>query len=217
MAGGKFTFAEPGILVLDPGMHADEFQQITEDVFFWQAYAAAVKSDLSCCARRCADGLVFIDPIALAPAALDELIQIAAPTAIVLTNGNHARSAATYRAKFGIPICAHVDAVAELGIEVDQTFTDEATLLGSFEVVALEGGPAGEVALVADGCVHFGDAVIHLEPHGLRVLPDKYSRDQAALRTALQKLLPFDFELMTFAHGLPVPAHAQRRLASILA
>ena len=94
---------------------ADEFQQVTDGLFFWQAYDPAVKVELSCCARRTARGLVFIDPIPLAREALAELCDIAVPATIILTNGNHARAAAEYRTRFSIPIFAHAGAVADAG------------------------------------------------------------------------------------------------------
>ena len=73
---------------------AAEFHRITDDLFFWQTYAPAVKSDLSCCALRVGGRLVFVDPIPLAKAALADLVADAPPALIVLTNGNHARAAA---------------------------------------------------------------------------------------------------------------------------
>ena len=74
-------------------MRAEEFQQVIDGLYFWQAYDSAVKVELSCCARLTPRGLVFIDPIPLAREALAELCAVAAPAAIILTNGNHARAA----------------------------------------------------------------------------------------------------------------------------
>lgn len=196
---------------------ADEFQQVTDGLFFWQAHAPALKVDLSCCARCTARGLVFIDPIPLARKALAELCAVAKPAAIILTNGNHARAAADYRQRFSIPVLAHTGAVAELGLAVDQEIADGETVLDTFTVIALPGAAPGEIALHADGVLHVGDALIHLAPHGFTLLPEKYCADAKELRVALGKLLRFPFEVLTFAHGLPLVAHARRRLAQILA
>ncbi|MEA3213175.1 MAG: hypothetical protein QOE70_6232 [Chthoniobacter sp.] len=198
-------------------MRADEFQEITKDLFFWQAYEPAVKSDLSCCARRFGDQLIFIDPIPLASAALAELTAATTPLAIIVTNANHARAAADFRRRFSIPILAHAEAASEPGLAIDQTIGDGETVLGHFTAIAIPGAAPGEIALHADGVAHVGDALIHLEPLGFALLPEKYCTDPRELRQGLGKLLRFDFELMTFAHGLPLVYHARRRLEPLLA
>ena len=197
---------------------AEEFQNITPRLAFWQTYEPAVRCDLSCCAIATPCGLVFIDPIPLANDALEELLQLAPPTAIVCTNGNHARSAADFRARFSIPIHAHPEAVAELGFAVDHEVRDGATVCESLTVIELPGAGAGEIALhSAAGTLHLGDALIHLEPLGFALLPDKYCADARELRRSLGKLLRFEFELLTFAHGLPLTVKAHRRLETLLA
>ena len=196
---------------------AAEFQQVTDGLYFWQAYDPAVKVELSCCARRTARGLIFIDPIPLARAALVELCEVTAPAAIILTNGNHARAAAEYRQRFSIPILAHAAAVAELGLAVDQEIADGETVLDGFTVIALPGAAPGEIALHAGGALHVGDALIHLAPHGFAPLPEKYCTDARELRASLGKLLRFQFEILTFAHGLPLVSEARQRLAQLLA
>jgi hypothetical protein len=195
---------------------AAEFQQVTRSLTFWQSYDPTVKVDLSCCARELEAGLVFIDPIPLAPEALDELTAIARPAAIVLTNGNHGRAAAAYRARFNIPVFAHSDAVRELGFGVDQVVEEGDKVLNGLEVIELPGAGAGEIALHHGTALHFGDAVVHLQPLGLSILPDKYCSDAKALRPALSKLLRFDLEILTFAHGLPLATLAHRRLAELV-
>ncbi len=197
---------------------ADEFQLVTPRLAFWQAYEPAVKCDLSCCAPVTPGGLVFIDPIPLAEDALTEVARLALPVAIVCTNGNHARAAADYRARFSIPICAHPAAAGELGVAVDREVREGDTIGGSLTVIELPGAGPGEIALhSAAGAVHLGDALIHVEPLGFALLPDKYCADARELRRSLGKLLRFEFELLSFAHGLPLAAKARSRLESLLA
>ena len=196
---------------------ANEVHEIRPGLFFWQAYEAAVKTDLSCCACGTAKGLVFIDPIPLQKAAEAELLAVAPPRAIILTSGNHAR-AADYRARFAIPHPRpRRSNVAEFPFAVDHTVADGETILDEFTVCAVPGAAAGEIALYRGEVVHLGDAVIHLPPYGFALLPDKYCSDPRQLRGALGKLLRFPFEVLTFAHGLPIVAHARQRLSQLLA
>jgi hypothetical protein len=196
---------------------ADEFQLIRPDLAFWQAYEPAVKCDLSCCARCVDSRLVFIDPIPLAAPALDELLALGKPAAIVLTNGNHTRAALDFRARFSIPILAHPDAVAELGLPIDKELQDGAIVVDALRVITLPGAGAGEIALCGAGVLHMGDALIHIDPPGFAPLPDKYCADPRELRHSLGKLLRSDFEILTFAHGLPLISQARRRLETLLA
>jgi len=198
-------------------MPAPEFQIVRADLAFWQAYEPAVKCDLSCCARLVAGELIFIDPIPLATAALAELTALATPAAIILTNGNHARAAEWFRQRFGIPIHAHPLAAPELGIAVDHPLGAGDAAPGGLSVVELAGAPAGEIALCGGDLAHVGDALIHLEPLGFTTLPEKYCADAREMRRSLGKLLRFNFELLTFAHGLPLASRARERLAELLA
>lgn len=196
---------------------ADEFHQLRPDLFVWQAYEKAVKTDLTCCACRTAEGLVFIDPIPLQKDAEMELLAIAPPRAIVLTSGNHDRAADDYRKRFSVPIYAHSDAAPEFTFPIDHTIADGETILDEFTVHAIAGAAAGEIALQRKDVLHFGDALIHLPPYGFALLPDKYCADPREMRAALGKLLRIPFELMTFAHGLPIVDRAQQRLSLLLA
>jgi hypothetical protein len=196
---------------------AEEIQEIRPGLYFWQAYEPAVKVDLSCCARRTARGLVLIDPIPLAKAALEELLSVGDPAAIVLTGGNHARAAEEYRRRFSIPIHAHAGAAAELDLSVDHTLAEGDTVLDELTVATLSGSTPGEIALHGGDVWHMGDALIHLPPLGFSLLPDKYCDDPKELRRSVEKLLRFPFELLTFAHGLPIVARARQRLAQLLA
>ena len=196
---------------------AEEFQTIRPGLFFWQAYEAAVKTDLSCCACQTTAGLVFIDPILLHKEAETELLAVAPARAIVLTSGNHERAAKHYRTRYSIPIYAHADAAAEFSFEVDHLVKDGETILDAFTVIALPGAASGEIALHRGDSFHVGDALIHLPPPGFAVLPDKYCADVRELRGSLGKLLRFRFEVLTFAHGLPIVLHGRQRLSQLLA
>jgi hypothetical protein len=196
---------------------AEEFQQVRPGLYYWQAYDPAVKTDLSCCACQTAQGLVFIDPVPLQKAPEAELLALAPPRAIILTSGNHARAAEDFRQRFSIPIYAHAEAAPEFSFAVDHQVTDGETILDEFTVATLPGAAEGEIALHRDSAWHLGDALIHAPPFGFAMLPDKYCADPRELRRALQKLLRNPFEVLTFAHGLPIVAHARQRLSQILA
>lgn len=195
---------------------ATDFQTATPSLFAWQAFEPAVKCELSSCALDTADGLIFIDPIGLSEAALGRLLHGRKPRAIILTNGNHTRAAALLRERLGVKVLASADA-SGLEIVPDETLAEGQIAPGEMEVITLPGAGPGEIALVGRGVACVGDALIHLPPEGLRLLPDKYCADAGEMRRSLKKLLSCEFQVVTFAHGAPLVGTACRQLEKLLA
>ena len=200
----------------DPLAVATDFQTINPALFAWQAFEPAVKCDLSSCALDGADGLVFMDPIELSEPALARLLHRRKPGAIILTNGNHTRAAGELRARLGVKVFAGADAIG-LDIVADATLAGGQIAPGGMEIITLPGAGPGEIALVGGGVACVGDALIHLPPEGLRFLPDKYCADPDQMRHSLRKLLSYQFQIMTFAHGAPLVGTARRQLEQLLA
>jgi len=197
---------------------ADEFHEIRDGLYCWQAYDRSVKADLSSTAARTDGGLVFVDPIPLAEEPLARMTAGAKPGAIFLTNANHERAAAAYRDRFAVPVWAHADAAEKLSIAVDRRLEEGAAGPGDFQVIHLPGVGVGEIAIYspgAGGILMMGDALIHLEPLGFAFLPEKYCEEPKLARASLQKLLHFPFDLMTFAHGTPIVSRARQRLQEL--
>ncbi len=192
----------------------------------WQEYDPASKVDLHATAVAVAgSGLFFVDPIPLRPAAMSELLaqtDNTPPAGVFLTNGNHARAAAEFARKLGVPLCATAAAAETAGVQVGIVIPEAggAVFGGAFEAVLLPGAVAGEVAFYrpdGGGLVVIGDALIHLDTHGFAVLPDKYCESPKELRRSLAGLAERKFSTMTFAHGEPLVGQADQRLRALLA
>jgi glyoxylase-like metal-dependent hydrolase (beta-lactamase superfamily II) len=192
---------------------AEEFQTVRPGLYFWQEYDPAVKTDVCCCAFETPEGLVFCDPVPLAAEALAELTAGRQPCGILLTSANHERNAVALARRLGIDIWADVRVRGDL--PATRWFRDGETVLGA-QAIALDGFALGETAFWKDGLLIFGDAVIHVPPYGLAMLPEKYCEDPAAGRTSLKRLLGLPAEIVVFAHGLPVVARARERLAELI-
>ncbi len=197
---------------------AESVEQVAPGLLFWTAYDPSCKANLASVAWRGASGWVFVDPIEAEAEALAEAMAGAPASAILLTNGNHARAAEVYRRRFGVPVHAHPEAVGELGIEVDHPFVAGEEIGGVLPMPIPGGGP-GETALYTPeegGCLFLGDAVINMEETGLALLPKKYCRSEKENRASLKQLLRLDFSLITFAHGTPLRVQAKERLRLLL-
>jgi hypothetical protein len=196
---------------------ADDFDVIAPGVAVWRAYDPSVKCDLWSTALHRDGAWIFIDPIELAPAKLAELLEESRVAALVITSGNHARAAETFRARHNIPIWAPLAAVADLGLKVDHPFSEGDSLPGGMRAMAIPSAGPGEVALVSDEVLCFGDAVIHFGSSGFSLLPAKYCANHRQLPNDLRKLLSYDIRILTFAHGDPIVQHAKERLQTLLA
>jgi len=193
-----------------------EYSTIRPGVFFWQGYETEVKCDCSSSAVVTPAGVIFIDPIPLAEEALRDLVveSESSPSAVLLTSGNHQRESLAFARRFGIPIFAPKDAGEE--IVADQRFVSGEGVAG-MKAITLSGFGPGETAFSFEDILIFGDALINLEPEGMRLLPEKYRTDKKqSLRSlsALQLLAP---EILLFAHGTPVLQRASERLACLIA
>ncbi|MCS7063018.1 MAG: hypothetical protein NZM04_03045 [Methylacidiphilales bacterium] len=196
---------------------AQEYQKVTECLFYWSIFDPGVKCDLSSHAWNSPKGLVFFDPVPLAEDALVELTQSVRPHAIYLTNANHARSAEWYRSKFSIPIFAPSESLAELEIKPDGTL-DIHPLSPELLSIPLTGGGLGETAyyIPASQSLILGDALVHLPQTGFTYLPDKYCRDSHQLKESSRALLELDVSIICFAHGMPIVQKAADRLKNLI-
>jgi glyoxylase-like metal-dependent hydrolase (beta-lactamase superfamily II) len=192
-----------------------EYATLRAGIFHWHGYEAEVKCDCSSTALVTAAGLVFIDPIPLAKDALQELVaeSFSAPAAVLLTSGNHQRESLALAKRFGIPVFAPEDAGDD--IEADQRFVSGEVVAG-MKPIPLPGFGPGETAFLYEGILIFGDALINLEPEGLRLLPEKYREDKKKSLRSLEELKSLKPEILLFAHGNPILQHATHHLAGIL-
>jgi glyoxylase-like metal-dependent hydrolase (beta-lactamase superfamily II) len=183
----------------------------------WQAYDPAVKSDLYSTAVRTPAGLFLIDPIALQPAARNELFTTDRAAGVLVTNANHLRAAANFSRECNTPIFADPAVAAEF--ESAQPVADGEEISPGVFVLALPGAAAGEIAFHftdEGGTMVVGDALINFEPYGFTFLPAKYCTNQKEMRRSLKRLLDFRFQRLLFAHGTPILRSARERLETLL-
>jgi len=192
-----------------------EYATVRPGLYHWQGYEPEVKCDCSSTAIVTPAGLIFIDPIPLADAPLKDLVaeSFSAPAAVVLSSGNHQRESLALAKRFGIPVFAPENAGDD--IIVDQRFRSGDPVAG-MESIALPGFGPGETAFLFEGALIFGDALINLEPEGLRLLPEKYREDKKQSLRSLEVLQELKPRAILFAHGQPIVQGATTRLTGCL-
>jgi glyoxylase-like metal-dependent hydrolase (beta-lactamase superfamily II) len=199
---------------------AHEFDRITAGLLVWQVYDPALKADLFSTALETAAGTYLVDPVELAAEAMQNLEGHQKIGAIVVTNENHERAARWFADRFSVPIYLHASLGNPGALPRTIDLQDEEEIEPGLRAVAIEGAPAGEIALYYEadgGTMVVGDALINFDPHGFGLLPAKYCRDYKLMRRSLPKLLDYAFERMLFAHGTPILSSARERLEKLLA
>ena len=199
---------------------AQELDPIGPGIFLWQVFDPAVKADLFSTALETPAGTFLVDPVKLGAAATQSLAAHMKVAGIFVTNENHERAAQWFAARFSVPIYRHADLGSPDALPRAIGLRDQEEITPGLRAVAIDGAPAGEIALhyEADGgTMIVGDALINFEPHGFGLLPAKYCRDFKLMRLSLPKLLNFTFERLLFAHGTPIVSGARARLEQLLA
>jgi hypothetical protein len=131
----------------------------------------------------------------------------------VLTSGNHQRESLALAKRFGIPTFAPKEAGDDM--VADQRFRSGDPVAG-MKSIALPGFGPGETAFMYEGALIFGDALINLEPEGLRPLPVKYREDKKQSLRSLAALQNLKLQALLFAHGNPIVKDASGSLATLL-
>jgi glyoxylase-like metal-dependent hydrolase (beta-lactamase superfamily II) len=83
---------------------AEEFQALSDTLYHWAVYEPACRCEVGCTALRTGGGWVVVDPVPLADMAWKELLALGPVRAILLTNGNHVRSAVALRDQHQVPV-----------------------------------------------------------------------------------------------------------------
>jgi hypothetical protein len=198
---------------------ADEIEPVAAGVLIWRSYDSAVKAELFSTGIGVGGRIYLIDPIDLAPDAMADLQSRRPIAGIVVTSENHERAAARFAYKFRVPIHLHSSLVEATSLRGAAPISDRDVLDQELTIIAIDGGPAGEIAVhsKADGgTMVVGDALINVEPYGFAILPSKYCSNVKTLRRSLPTLLDYSFERMLFAHGTPILSGAHQRLEDLL-
>ena len=198
---------------------ATKLNKITSSLFGWATFQTQWKIDFNSYALKTADGVVFVDPTMPTPAVMKQLEALGEPLAIVLTNAHHERDADAFRRHYDVQIYAHEKAQSDCDTKVDVQAVDGEKLPGGLKAIFLPGVTTSEMALFAKDVSRvllIGDALLSAPDKGLQLLPEEFIEDKKQARASLQKLLEYNFKIVTFAHGDPIVKDAKKALATFL-
>ncbi|MEI6085154.1 MAG: MBL fold metallo-hydrolase [Verrucomicrobiota bacterium] len=196
---------------------ATKLTAVTATLHGWAALQTEWKVFFNSYAYQTPTGVVLVDPTQPAPAALKQLETLGEISAIILTNAHHCRDADWFRKHYEVQIYAHEQAAADCDTKIDVPVVDGEKLPGGLKAIFLPGVSPSEMALFAvAGVMLIGDAILNTPGQGLELLPDQFIADKKLARQSLQKLLEFDFQVLTFGHGEPIATEGKQALANFL-
>lgn len=191
----------------EPKAKAKNLEEVVPGVYNWHVRddrIGGVRSDAYAVVDR--DGaVVLIDPLPIDEKLLRPLGSI---TAIVLTAGNHQRSAWRFRKLFNVPVWAPENAHG-LEEEPDNFYTSGDTLPGGLTAFHTPGPAEAMFTLWLQqhprGIVFLSDLLTHEGRGRPEFVPGKYQDDPIRTRASVRRVfdhLPAD--TLCFAHGEPI-------------
>ncbi|MCE9670950.1 MBL fold metallo-hydrolase [Myxococcus stipitatus] len=161
--------------------------------------------------------VVLIDPLPIDEAKLRELGDI---TAILLTAGNHQRSAWRFRKAFGAPVWAPENAYG-LESEPDYTYVAGDTLPGGLMPFHTPGPAIAMYTLWMQrhprGVAFISDLLIHDDKGTPKFVPNEYQDAPLRTRQSVQRILDhLTVDTVCFAHGEPIVSNGAAALRRAL-
>lgn len=200
----------------EPKAVAQSVEVVDEDlgIYWWSVADDRLGGFLSSAyALKRDEGTILIDPLPLAPEALQELGEV---TAIVLTSAGHQRSAWRLRAELEAPVWAPALA-QELDEEPDERYGHSMVLPGDLVAFASPGAGTSQHTLILEDYVGFVPDLVVSPPGGeLRLTPDEWLQNPILARDTVRLLIEQGFEVLCPSHGVPVAEDVPAKLEAAL-
>jgi len=200
----------------EPHVVAHEVLEVVPGVWHWSVHDDRIDFISSSHAVMSGDGVVLVDPLPLAPDALESLGSV---TAIVLTTSSHQRSAWRLRRELGVQV--HAPALTkESDEQPDSRYAEGDRLPGDLQAIFTPGAGTTQHSLLLEqhsGVLFTPDLFAHPPGGTLVLVPDRYMHDSKQARRTAQELLARPFAVLCTGHGAPVLEDAHGAVRAALA
>lgn len=200
----------------EPRAVAADAAEVVPGVWHWAISDERIGGHLSAAhALAGPGGVVLIDPLPLAAAALERL---GAVTAICLTTSSHQRSAWRYRRDHGVEVWAPALA-RTFDEQPDRRYGDGDELPGGLHAVFTPGAGTSQHTLVASepSVAFVPDLLVHPPGEPLALIPGEYAHDVGEARVNVAKLLELPFGALCMGHGAPITDDPKGAIRTLLA
>ena len=163
---------------------------------------------------------ILVDPPPLSDADLSKLSNAGQVDYILLTNRDHERESATYKAALNTRVYVPQADAPEMTVAADKTFVDGELLPGGIWVIHLadQKSPGESVLFLQQGrgILIVGDALLGKPEGAVSMLPDGKYADPVKAREGLRRLLKYDFDSLLVGDGTSILAGAKAIVAQAL-
>lgn len=188
------------------------------DLRCWSRFDEARDLDFNAWAWLRAGGSVLIDPLPLSDHDRAEL-EAAGPIAhVIVTNGDHTRSAAELAQRYGAELSGPRQEEGKLGIACDRWLTDGDVIAPGLVAIELAGSKTpGELALLLEETTLItGDLIRGHAGGALNLLPDAKLADRARAIESVKRLLEHRaIEAVLVGDGWPIFRDGYARLEEL--
>jgi glyoxylase-like metal-dependent hydrolase (beta-lactamase superfamily II) len=188
---------------------------VVDGVWRWSVWNEPRKLWFNGHLLRVGDTAVLVDPVPMT----DEVAAgLGTPGIIVVTNRDHARSAAVARDRFGARLLVSRRDAAAAGLPADDTIDDGDVVAGELRVVRVaDAKTEGELALYwpARRLLVLGDAAVGRPPGALAMLPADKLPDVARARAGVARLADLAPEVILVGDGADILAGGTAALAAL--
>jgi glyoxylase-like metal-dependent hydrolase (beta-lactamase superfamily II) len=201
----------------EPNAIADTAEEVVPDVWRWGVANERIGgAESTGHAVAGPDGVVFVDPVRLAPEALTALGPVAA---ILLTAQCHQRSSWRYRRELGAPVWAP-EGTRPMEEEPDERYRAGDLLPGGLRAVHTPGPEEVHFCFLlegAPGVLFCSDLLTNYGGRGLDFVPLQYHDDPEQTRRTVEGLLDLDFDVLCLDHGSAIASDPKAEIRALLA
>lgn len=199
----------------EPREIAERVESVAEGVWHWRIHNANIGGGISAShAVATEGGCVLLDPVRLAPEALESLPP---PATVLLSARTHQRAAWRYRRELGIEVWLAEDA-PRADEEPDRRFAAGDVLPGGLEAIRTPGPewPHYSFLLRPDPGILFCSDLLMDDGGTLAFVPFEFHDDPAETRRSVERLLDLDFTILCLDHGPPLTDDPKAAIRNLL-
>ncbi|MGH6954990.1 MAG: MBL fold metallo-hydrolase, partial [Alphaproteobacteria bacterium] len=199
----------------EPRTIAERVERVASGVWRWHVLDDRISYESDSYAVRGRRGFVLIDPLPLAPKALEKLAPV---EAICLTAACHQRSAWRYRKQFGVKVYAPQGA-KPTEERPDARYGAGQLLPGGLRAVHTPGPEKIHYGFLRRGrpAVFFcPDLVMRGGAGRLEFIPAELHDDPAETRASVSRILRLEFSVLCLSHGTPIKRDPQGALRKLI-
>ena len=188
-------------------------KQLLPGIWQWSWFSDEKHLDFNGLFLTVGEHRILVDPPPMTAADVQQVQRGGRLDYILITNRDHLREAAAYKAQFACQLwLPEVDA-PQMDVKPDKMYKDGELLSGGIWAVHLQNQKSpGECALFIQhgkGIMIVGDALIGKPPGSVSMLPPEKYADPVKARDGLRRLLKYHFDTLLVGDGASILSGAK--------